>query len=76
MDLGIKGRRAIVCAGSRGLGRGCAASLARNGADLVINGREPAPRSRRRAQAIRAETGVHRRDVGRRHQRAPQCRPR
>ena len=57
MDLGIKGRRAIVCAGSRGLGRGCAVSLARNGADLVINGRDRASLEET-AQAIRAETGV------------------
>ena len=39
MDLGIKGRRAIVCASSRGLGLACAASLAREGVDVVINGR-------------------------------------
>ena len=57
MDLGIKGRRALVCAASRGLGRGCAFSLARNGADLVINGRDRAVLEET-AQAIRAETGV------------------
>ena len=38
MDLGIKGRKAIVCASSRGLGKACATSLARAGVDLVING--------------------------------------
>ena len=57
MDLGIKGRRAIVCAASRGLGRGCAVSLARNGVDLVINGRNTASLEET-AEAIRAETGV------------------
>ena len=57
MDLGIKGRRAIVCAASRGLGRGCAVSLARNGVDLVINGRDRASLEET-AQAIRAETDV------------------
>ena len=57
MDLGIKGRRAIVCAGSRGLGRGSAVSLARNGADLVINGRDEQVLGET-AQAIREETGV------------------
>ena len=41
MDLGIKGRTAIVCAASKGLGRACALSLARNGVDLVINGLLP-----------------------------------
>jgi 3-oxoacyl-[acyl-carrier protein] reductase len=40
MDLGIAGRRAIVCASSRGLGRGCAMALAEAGCDVVINGRD------------------------------------
>ncbi|MDO5640772.1 MAG: SDR family oxidoreductase [Paracoccus sp. (in: a-proteobacteria)] len=39
MDLGIKGKRALVCAASRGLGRGCAEALAAEGVDLVINAR-------------------------------------
>jgi 3-oxoacyl-[acyl-carrier protein] reductase len=39
MDLGIKGRKAIVCASSQGLGKACATSLAREGCDVVINGR-------------------------------------
>jgi 3-oxoacyl-[acyl-carrier protein] reductase len=38
MDLGIAGRRAIVCASSRGLGRACAEALAAEGVDVVING--------------------------------------
>lgn len=38
MDLGLKGRRAIVCASSRGLGRACATSLAREGSMVVVNG--------------------------------------
>ena len=40
MDLGIKGKKAIVCASSKGLGLGCAHALARNGVDVVINGRD------------------------------------
>lgn len=40
MDLGIKGRKAIVCASSRGLGRGIAFALAEAGCDLVVNGRD------------------------------------
>ena len=36
MDMGIRGRRAIVCAASKGLGRGCAEALAAEGVDLVI----------------------------------------
>ena len=38
MDLGIKGRKAIVCASSRGLGKACALSLAKEGVSVVING--------------------------------------
>src|SRR5258706_2800979 len=36
MDLGIKGKKAIVCAASKGLGKGCATALAREGAILTI----------------------------------------
>ena len=36
MDMGIKGRKAIVCAASKGLGKGCAMALAQEGVDLVI----------------------------------------
>jgi 3-oxoacyl-[acyl-carrier protein] reductase len=39
MDLGIRGRKAIVCASSQGLGKGCARALAEAGVALVINGR-------------------------------------
>jgi 3-oxoacyl-[acyl-carrier protein] reductase len=42
MDLGIAGRKAIVCASSRGLGRACAFALAEAGCDVVVNGRERA----------------------------------
>ncbi|MEO1746384.1 MAG: SDR family NAD(P)-dependent oxidoreductase, partial [Pseudomonadota bacterium] len=37
MDLGIAGKKAIVCAASRGLGRACAHALADAGVNLVIN---------------------------------------
>jgi len=40
MDLGIKGKHAIICASSRGLGRACAISLAREGANVTLNGRD------------------------------------
>ncbi len=40
MDLGLKGKKAIVCASSRGLGRGCAMALAEAGVALTINGRD------------------------------------
>jgi 3-oxoacyl-[acyl-carrier protein] reductase len=38
MDLGLKGRKAIVCASSRGLGKACALALAREGCAVVFNG--------------------------------------
>jgi 3-oxoacyl-[acyl-carrier protein] reductase len=39
MDMGIKGRTALVCAASKGLGKGCALALAKEGVDVVITGR-------------------------------------
>ncbi len=36
MDLGISGRNALVCAGSKGLGRACAYALVREGVNVVI----------------------------------------
>ena len=56
MDLGIAGRRAIVCASSRGLGRGCAEALAAEGVEVVINGRD-ADHLEEVAEAIRKATG-------------------
>src|SRR5258708_6744329 len=43
MDLGLKGRRAIVCAASKGLGRACAEALAAEGVELVLNARSAGP---------------------------------
>ena len=40
MDLGIRGRKAIICASSEGLGRGCAMALAEAGVSVTINGRD------------------------------------
>jgi len=40
MDLGLAGKRAIVCASSKGLGRACAIALAREQCEVVINGRD------------------------------------
>jgi 3-oxoacyl-[acyl-carrier protein] reductase len=56
MDLGISGRTAIVCGASKGLGKGCATALAREGARVVINARD-ATTLERAAQEIRAATG-------------------
>lgn len=57
MDLGIKGRKAIVCAASKGLGKGCARALAAEGVDLVINARG-AEALEATAAEIRADFGV------------------
>ena len=40
MDLGIAGRKALICASSRGLGRACAEALAREGVIIYVNGRD------------------------------------
>jgi 3-oxoacyl-[acyl-carrier protein] reductase len=57
MDLGIRGRKAIVCASSQGLGKGCAATLAAAGVSLVINGRHREPLEQT-ARELRQSTGV------------------
>ena len=57
MDLGIKGKWAVVCAASKGLGYGCARSLAGEGVNLVINARTEAT-LQEAAERIRRETGV------------------
>ena len=57
MDLGISGKRALVTASSKGLGRGCAEALAAAGVDLVLNARTAGPLEET-AEAIRAVHGV------------------
>jgi 3-oxoacyl-[acyl-carrier protein] reductase len=57
MDLGIAGRKAIVCASSRGLGRACAMRLAEAGCDVVVNGLDP-KRLEATAAEIRNKTGA------------------
>ena len=54
MDLGLQGKRAIVCASSKGLGLACAKALAREGASIVMNGRHPDALNRA-AAALREE---------------------
>ncbi len=56
MDLGLSGRRALVCAASKGLGRGCALALAREGVAVTITARN-AELLERTAGEIRSETG-------------------
>jgi 3-oxoacyl-[acyl-carrier protein] reductase len=57
MDLGIKGKSALVCAASKGLGKGCAMALAREGVSVVITarGREALEAA---AEEIRKATGA------------------
>src|SRR5271154_7085454 len=57
LDLKIKGRKAIVCAASKGLGRACAMSLGRAGVDLVITARTKETLEAT-AEEIRKETGA------------------
>jgi len=57
MDLGISGRTAIVCASSKGLGRGCAQALAEAGCTVVINGRDGTTLEET-ARQIRSSTGT------------------
>ena len=56
MDLGIKGKRALVCASSKGLGLGCARALAEAGVDLVMNARV--------VDALEAAAAAIRKDFG------------
>jgi 3-oxoacyl-[acyl-carrier protein] reductase len=58
MDLGIKGRKAIVCAASKGLGKGCALALAQEGVDVVITARTKSELEAT-AEEIRKATGVN-----------------
>ena len=57
MDLGIKGKRALVCASSKGLGLGCAEALAEAGVNLVMNARGAADLETA-AERIRQDYGV------------------
>ena len=58
MDYAIRGKKAIVCAASQGLGKGCAMALAREGVDVVINARgEDALQAT--AEEIRRAAGVN-----------------
>ena len=57
MDLGIKGKWAVVCGASKGLGYGCALSLAQDGVNLVINARG-ADALKQAAEQIGQQTGV------------------
>jgi 3-oxoacyl-[acyl-carrier protein] reductase len=57
MDFGLRGKTAIVCAASKGLGRACAFALAREGVNLLINARDETPLAKT-GDEIRLATGV------------------
>jgi 3-oxoacyl-[acyl-carrier protein] reductase len=57
MDLGIRGRWALVCASSQGLGRACAEGLAAEGVNVVVNGRDRVKVEKAAAEIAEA-TGV------------------
>jgi 3-oxoacyl-[acyl-carrier protein] reductase len=57
MDLGLQGKRAIVCAASKGLGKACAMALAQAGVSVVITGRDVAALGAA-AEEIHAATGA------------------
>jgi len=57
MDLGIAGRSAIICASSKGLGKGCAFALAEAGCVITINGRDASLLAKTAAD-IREATGA------------------
>ncbi|PUE12416.1 SDR family oxidoreductase [Limnohabitans sp. T6-20] len=57
MDLGLKGKKAIVCASSQGLGYACALALAQEGCEVFINGRN-ADKLAQAADRLRLATGT------------------
>ena len=67
MDLGLKGRSAIVCAASKGLGRACAEALAAEGVDLVLNARTAEPLEQTAAETPRSRIRCDRNRGRRRH---------
>src|SRR5450755_4850129 len=58
VDLGIKGRRAIVCASSKGLGRACAMALAAEGVHVTLTARGAEALSKTAAEIRKASPGV------------------
>lgn len=58
MDLGIKGRRALVCASSKGLGRGCAIALAAEGVHITMTARGAEALAKTAAEIRKAYPGV------------------
>ena len=62
MELGLKGKKAIVCASSQGLGYACALALAQEGCEVFINGRN-VEKLQQAAEKLRRQTGAVVREV-------------
>ena len=58
VDLGIKGRRAIVCASSKGLGRACATALAAEGVNVTLTARGAEALAKTAAEIRKAHPGI------------------
>ena len=59
MDLGIKGKKAIICASSRGLGKGIAEQLALEGVEIVINGTSEVNLAKTEAEFVKKLSLIH-----------------
>ena len=59
MDLGIKGRRAIVCASSKGLGRACAIALANEGVHVTLTARGAEALQKTADEIRKANPGIY-----------------
>lgn len=71
MDLGIRGRKALICASSQGLGWACAAALAREGCEVWLNGRNPTKLDAA-AQALRSLVAKEMGDLAQTHNSPPE----
>ncbi len=76
VDLGIKGRRAIVCASSKGLGRACAIALANEGVHVTLTARGAEALKQTADEIRKAHPGRHRHRDRRRHHDAGRSRGR
>ena len=57
VDLDIRNKNAIVCASSKGLGKACAVALAREGVNVIVNGRDPQTLAEAVAEVEKLATG-------------------
>ena len=76
MDLGIQGKWALVCAASKGLGKGCAKALAGEGVNVVITARGAEALQATAAELRALNPAVQVRAVAGRHHHRPRAAPR